>query len=230
MTDIFEWSRLLMNDLPGKFVLEVFFRSTVMFLIILVAIRSLGKRGVKQISIFEIVIIIALGSAAGDPMFYEDVGIIPALCVFITITLLYRGVTWCTGKSKWFEGLIEGKPVCLIEEGKFAIDNFKKEGLAQDEFFSELRRSNVEHLGQVRNAIIETSGGISIFYYADEDVKPGLPIIPADFNKRSRKIEKTGMYSCTFCGYTQGQKAGTAQCPACHKDEWVKSIKTHRLA
>lgn len=49
-----------------------------MFTILLLTLKLAGKRGVKQLSIFETVIIIALGSAAGDPMFYEDVGIVPA--------------------------------------------------------------------------------------------------------------------------------------------------------
>jgi uncharacterized membrane protein YcaP (DUF421 family) len=85
MKDIFEWNRLLLNDLPLHFLLEVVFRSAIMFVILLLTLKLTGKRGVKQLSIFETVIIIALGSAAGDPMFYEDVGIIPAITVFSVI-------------------------------------------------------------------------------------------------------------------------------------------------
>src|SRR5215217_7228955 len=99
MNEIFEWKRLLFNDLPSLFLVEVIFRSTVMFVILLVTLKLAGKRGVKQLSVFETVIIIALGSAAGDPMFYEDVGIVPALVVFTTIIVLYRFVTWLTGKN-----------------------------------------------------------------------------------------------------------------------------------
>ena len=78
MKEIFEWNRLFYNNLPEIFILEVIFRSTVMFTILLLTLKLAGKRGVKQLSVFETVIIIALGSAAGDPMFYEDVGIMPA--------------------------------------------------------------------------------------------------------------------------------------------------------
>lgn len=173
MKEIFEWNRLLFNDLPANFILEVIFRSTVMFIILLLTLKLAGKRGVKQLSIFETVIIIALGSAAGDPMFYEDVGIIPAAIVFTTIIILYRSVTWLTGKSKHFEEFIEGKTECLINDGKFSVETFKKESLAQDEFFSELRIKSIEHLGQVQHAFIETSGEISVFYYKDEEVKYG---------------------------------------------------------
>lgn len=201
-----------------------------MFIVLLITLRFTGKRGVKQLSIFETVIIIALGSAAGDPMFYEDVGLIPAITVFIVIILLYRFVTMLTGKFKWFENLVEGKTECLIEDGKFSIASFKREGLAQDEFFSELRLRSIEHLGQVRNAYLETSGEVSIFFYEDKDVKYGLPILPQLFEKKSQTIPKAGFYSCTFCGHTQKNEAGKAHCEICNKAEWVAAIKTLRKA
>jgi uncharacterized membrane protein YcaP (DUF421 family) len=114
-------NRLLYNDLPESFLLEVIFRSTIMFTVLLLTLKVAGKRGVKQLSVFETVIIIALGSAAGDPMFYEEVGIIPPITVFLVIILLYRLVTWLTGRSKRFEEFIEGKTECIINEGKFSM-------------------------------------------------------------------------------------------------------------
>ncbi len=229
MKEIFEWDRLFFNSLPESFILEVIFRSTVMFIILLLTLKLAGKRGVKQLSIFETVIIIALGSAAGDPMFYEDVGIIPAAIVFTTIIILYRSVTWLTGKSKKFEEFIEGKTECLINDGKFSISTFKKESLAQDEFFAELRIKSIEHLGQVQHAFIETSGEISVFYYPDEKVKPGLPILPSLFNAKSKLIPSDGLYACSFCGHTQEVKKGTATCDTCRKEEWVEAINTKRI-
>lgn len=229
MKEIFEWNRIFFNDLPQNFIFEVIFRSTIMFIILLLTLKLAGKRGVKQLSIFETVIIIALGSAAGDPMFYEDVGIIPAAVVFTVIIILYRSVTWLTGKSKKFEEFIEGKTECLINDGKFSISTFKKESLAQDEFFSELRIKSIEHLGQIKHAFIETSGEISVFYYEDKDVKYGLPILPGSFNKKSKTIKNDGIHACTFCGHIEEQKAGTAKCDVCYKEEWVPAIKTLRI-
>ena len=61
MKEIFEWNRLLYNGLPESFLIEVIFRSTVMFIVLLLTLKVAGKRGVKQLSVFETVIIIALG-------------------------------------------------------------------------------------------------------------------------------------------------------------------------
>lgn len=230
MDDILEWKRVLLDDLPAAFLVEVVVRSAIMFIVILVGLRFTGKRGVRQLSVFEIVLIIALGSAAGDPMFYEDVGLLPAICVFVIVIAFYRLVTWFTSKSKKFEELLEGRVHLLIENGVFAIDKFDKEDIAQDEFFSELRVRSVEHLGQVKYAFLEPSGNISIFFFKDADVRPGLPLLPMLFNKRGKHIEEGGLYSCSNCGHTQTLFPGIAVCPVCKKEEWVQSLASIRTA
>jgi uncharacterized membrane protein YcaP (DUF421 family) len=229
MEKIFEWPRLLLNDLPALFLLEVIFRTAIMFTVVLLALRFTGKRGVKQLSIFEIVIIIALGSAAGDPMFYEDVGMLPAITVFLVVIICYRLVTWFTGKSKWFEELLEGRTELLIENGFFSVLKFEKESIAQDEFFAELRLQSIEHLGQIKYAFLEPSGNISVFFFPDDEVKPGLPLLPSLFNRRSKEIKEGGVYACTNCGFIQTLTPGSAACPVCKREEWVHAIKTVRV-
>ena len=230
-TSAFDWKQLLLGDQDWNFLFETVFRSFIMFIIIVISLRILGKRGVKQLSVFELVVIIGLGSAAGDPMFYKDVGILPALIVFIMVISLYRFIMYLIGKSEKFEHLVEGRPVCLIAEGKFSIDNFEKETLAQDEFFAELRMQGVMHLGQVQLAIIETTGSISLFFYPDEEVKYGLPILPALYGEKVQKIINEEHYACSFCGHTKRLvPADKHVCPACNRQEWVEAINKKRIA
>ncbi len=200
-----------------------------MFILILLALRVSGKRGIKQLSIFELVIIIGLGSAAGDPMFYKEVGVLPAILVFVIVISLYRFVTWLSAKSINFEQLIEGQPLYLVRDGKFSLEDFDKEDLSQDEFFAELRIANVEHLGQVKNAVMETSGTISILYFADKEVRPGLPLYPDLYRKKSKDIHTEGNYACTYCGHTL-MLAAPAECTRCKKKEWVLSLDSKRIS
>lgn len=210
---------------------ETILRSFIMFVVILVSLRILGKRGVKQLSVFELVVIIGLGSAAGDPMFYKDVGILPAILVFAMVVGLYSLLTFMIGHNKKFEDLVEGRPVCLIKEGKFSIDNFKKEALGEDEFFAELRMQGISQLGQVEEAIEESSGNISVFFYPDDEVKYGLPIMPNSLKETVKVIPAAGHYSCIFCGYTQELVPVQNQtCPQCKKNEWVPSSKRKRIS
>ncbi len=232
MNEAFELDRLLMNNLPYSFLFEIVFRCVVMYVVAIVTLKLAGRRGVKQLSIFELVIILTLGSAAGDALFYEDVGLIPAIVVFVVILLLYRATTYLISSSEKTEQWLEGKPQYLIEDGEFSIDKFGREDLAQDEFFAELRLRNVTHLGQVDIAILETSGQISVFFVADEKVRHGLPILPHTFKKSVDSFKADTHYACKFCSNVQSIEAVTSEmiCDRCGKKRWVLAMSECRIA
>jgi uncharacterized membrane protein YcaP (DUF421 family) len=222
---------LMLGGEDWSFLPEAIIRTLIMLLVILISLRVLGKRAVKQLSIFEIAVIIGLGSAAGDPMFYKDVGILPAIIVFTMTVGLYKFITYIIGKSKRFEDIMEGKPICLIKDGAFSIKNFEKESMGEDEFFSELRMQSVSQLGQIEIAIQESSGDMSIIFYADEEVKFGLPIMPDSLENWQEKISDINYYACIFCGYTEKLKpANECVCPECKKNRWVKATNKKRVS
>jgi len=230
MKDIFEWERILFNGLPANFLFEVAFRCFVMFAAVLLTLKLTGKRGIKQLSIFELVIIISLGSAAGDPMFYEDVGILPAITVLVSVLLLYRLLTWLISKNAKIDTWIEGKPIYLIKAGKICIKNFRHEDLAIDELFAELRTKNVSHLGQVKFAILEPSGEISLFFYSSSDVIYGLPILPHEFEQKEKKISLQGLYACCKCGNTDHLSPSVLhECAVCNGKEWIAAKNERRV-
>lgn len=226
----FNWKELFLGTEDWGFLLEIVLRTIIMFLTIIVSLRVLGKRGVKQLSIFELVVIIGLGSAAGDPMFYKEVGIVSSMLVFLVIIILYSSITALIGRFKKIENLFEGKAICLIEQGVFAIDNFKKENLGSDEFFAELRVKGISHLGQIEFAIEEVSGEISVFFNEDEKVKYGLLIMLNSLDNPIQNIQIPGYYSCTFCGFTELKEEGNAgSCKNCGKKNWVKASNKIRV-
>src|SRR5688572_24385952 len=152
---------LLVGDEKWEFLLEATIRSVVMFIVIIMSLRLLGKRGVKQLSVFELGVIIGLGSAAGDPMFYKDVGLLSGIVVFLIVMSLYKFITFLINRSDKFETFLEGKPTIVIEDGQIMVKNYKREPIARDEMYAQLRLNSISHLGQVQLAIIETNGEIS---------------------------------------------------------------------
>lgn len=223
-------TKLLLGEEDWLFLFEIAIRTFAMYVIILIGLRLLGKRGVGQLSVFELVVIISLGSAAGDPMFYKEVGMLIPIVIFTIIVASYRLTTYLTAKSSKFDALVEGKATYLIRDGEFSIGNFSKEGLAYDEFFSELRQYSISHLGQVETAIIETSGNISVYFYPDENVRYGLPILPDLFNHAIVKISKAGIYACSFCGNVENlETADLCRCKRCNRESWVKAIDSIRI-
>lgn len=223
------WNELLWGDLDASFLGQIAIRTVIMFVIILVALKILGKRGVKQLSVFELVIIISLGSAAGDPMFYKEVGLLSALAVFVGIIICYKITTHLVFKFKFVEKLLEGQAIYLIDDGVFSIQNFNKEALGYDEFFAEMRQQSVSHLGQIDIAILEISGELSLFFYPDEKVLYGLPIIPNLYNIQLCKIIEKSHYSCFYCGFTEVIAPTLSHiCCNCQHDKWVKAINCIR--
>src|SRR5690606_36351682 len=101
--------------------------------------------------------------------------------------------------------------------------------LAKDEFFAELREKGVEHLGQVKTAILEKGGSMSVIYYPNSDIKPGLPIYPNLYNLHTAVAPAAVLYACAFCGWVAHLQPGRHHCSRCRHNEWVKTITTKRV-
>lgn len=225
-----DWHRIFFSDHPYSFFIEILIRTPIMFFAVVLILRLTGKRGVQQLSIFEMVMIITLGSAAGDSMFYEDVGLFHALAVFVIVLLAYRIVVFLIAKSEKVEMLLEGEPVYLLKEGKMCVSEIGGNEMGADEFFGELRNQSIEHLGQLRYVILEDTGKLSIFYQPDHQVRPGLPILPDEYNKKIKKLEEKGAYSCCRCGNTKMlEQSDLVICEYCKNNEWVKAIDRKRI-
>jgi len=222
-----ELQKIFINDLDWGFAGHIAVKAFMMFIIILVFLRLTGKKGIRQLSIFEVAIIIALGSAAGDPMVDQEMAIIPSLIVFGCIVLFYRILTYFAARWPRFERLLEGDPIYIIEEGICSFDAKKEHTFAKDEFFAEMREAGAEHVGQIETAILESNGKMSIFFYPAEQTKYGLPILPKAYHKKSRLIEGMDYYACTNCANVIHTDQAQ-HCIRCQHNEWVKASKKTR--
>ncbi|KAB7728769.1 DUF421 domain-containing protein [Rudanella paleaurantiibacter] len=222
----FDWHRILIHDFPWMYLGEVALRTAIMFTVVLLALTISGKRSVKQLSVYELVLLIGLGSAAGDPMFYDDVPLSTPIVVFVVMMGCYKIITRLSDKNRRLRESLEGKPVYVIQNGCIETRNFDEEDLGQDELFSELRQGGIEHLGQVRLAILEPNGQLSVFRSTDDVGKPGLPILPHLLRLETDTLVVPGQYACTTCGHVQPFE-GTETQPACRQcghHHWVKAM------
>lgn len=224
-----DFKSIFLNDLDFSLALEIGLRTVIMFTFVLIFLRSSGKKGVRQLSIFEVAIIIALGSAAGDPMLNSESAILPSLLVFVVILAIYRLITYLASKSQKIENILEGEPMYIIEDGMFTLEEEGDSNFAEDEFFAEMRNQNIEHVGQVRTAVLESNGQVSFLYYSPEETKKGMPIYPKPYARRSSNISSDGDYACTHCGNIM-RLSGSTSCSRCGKNEWVVAIDTVRIA
>ncbi len=136
---------------------------------------------------------------------------------------------WLMGKSEKLENLLEGKPIPVIEQGNWP-EEFTGGKHDRIRVFMELRINGVEQLGQVRLAILETNGQISLYYYADRDVKAGLSILPPPHNASFATIPRDDEYACVRCSAVLKLRAGDKQlCPRCANAEWSRASRAKRV-
>ncbi len=214
---------ILFDGVEPSFLWEIGFRTLFMFLLIVVMLRVSGRRGVRQLTLFEVAIILGLGSAAGDPMFQDDFPLVHATMVFIIVISLYKLLTWLVGKYDFFNKMLEGDALVIVRDGEFAVTEENKSTFSKMEFFSELRNESIEHLGQVRIAVLETDGSLSILRYPEEEIKYGLPIFPDDYKVIDHLSSGVSPIACMYCGHViDGQRP--EKCPTCKHGKFAKAM------
>jgi uncharacterized membrane protein YcaP (DUF421 family) len=226
----FDLQRILIGDAPLLFAFEIALRTAIMLFYSMLLLRILGRRGLAQLSLFEFVLIIALGSAVGDPMFYPEIPVLHGMIVITVVVAIERLLIWATNRSDKLENVIEGTPHRLIADGRFDIKGLETTMLSRAEIYMELRLDGVEQMGQVRRAYLEINGKMSIFQYDDDSVRPGLPVLPGmELGEAEplRAVSEAGDYACLYCGEVASLEAGKPlpSCPRCQHNVWIEAAQ-----
>lgn len=144
-----------------------YIRTILLYLLLVLAIRLMGKRQIGQMEPSEFVVTMLLANLAAIPMQDGAIplysGLVPILTV-LGLELLLSGLFLC---SVWLRRGFCGKPVILIENGRILQENLRKTRVNLDELTSQLRLKDILDLRTVQYAILETSGGLSVFPYPD---------------------------------------------------------------
>jgi uncharacterized membrane protein YcaP (DUF421 family) len=227
----FDLSRILLGHRAWTFLFEIIVRTAVIYAYVLFVVRLLGKRGMGQLAPFDFVIIIALGSATGDPMFYPDVPILHAVVAITAIVLFTRGLVLLTQRYRKLEELVSATTTQLVRDGVMDLSAMKREGIARSELFQALRTNGLEHLGQAERAYLEPTGSISIFHQPRDASRPGIPLLPDDETLlRLHRSGETALmsvaYGCWRCGFTEIFRAGASlpDCPCCGGGSWTRAV------
>ena len=172
--------RIIFGDVETAnvaFYLEIVFRTLVMYLYTLVLARMVGQGAIGQIGPFEFVLVIAVGSAAGDPMFYPEVGLLQGILVITVVILFHRATGFIFSRHHKLERAVEGLPLLVLQDGRIRQKALGSGTLTEDELLSLLRLAGVRSTGEVEYAFFETSGKLSVFRY-DGEPRSGKSTLP----------------------------------------------------
>lgn len=149
-------------DFSFLLIFEIIFRTGFMFLYTIFNVRLMDKRSMGLLNPFEIIIIIALGSAVGDPMFYRNIPLLHGMIVISTIVFIERVIAKISIRSRFFERMLNGNPVMIIQDGNLIQGAMKEQHFSKSELYSILRLRGVMRIADVEFAYLEPSGSISI--------------------------------------------------------------------
>ena len=225
----FDFGRMFFGDEPPLFLLEIAVRTVIIYAYTLVLIRWIGSRSIAQLSLVEFLLVIALGSAVGDAMFYPEVPLVHCMVVITVVVLLDKALSFVVSRNSKLEDIIEGKSVEIVRDGVISCQALEGLNYGHDELFEQLRLREVEHLGQVRAAYLETNGSLSVFKETDHPARAGLLIDPPWDVQQPRKWKAGtvlkiggGGMACARCGTTIEMSANEAlpACQTCNGDIW----------
>ena len=157
--------------------LITFFRSIVLYIIVLIVMRLMGKREIGQLQPFELAISIMIADLASIPMTDTGVPIFNGIIPILGLLIMHLIISVMNLKSSKAREIICGKPSILIYRGKINEKNLKKERFTINELEERLRGNNVMNLGDVEYAILETSGQVTVILKPEK-----RSTIPEDFN------------------------------------------------
>lgn len=145
-----------------------FFRTIILYLLLMVGLRLLGKRQIADLEPSELVLTLIISDLAVVPMQDYGIPIINGVLPIVTLLCLSLLLSFFNLKSIRFRALACGTPAVIIRDGKIVQQNMAKNRLTLDELFEQLRGQGYSDLKAVKYAILETSGQLSILPYTRE--------------------------------------------------------------
>ncbi len=145
-----------------------YFRTIIVYLILIAAIRLLGKRQVGQMEPSEFVVTMLVANLASIPMQESGIPLLTGIVPIITVLGAELVLSALSLRSIRLRKLLCGKPVILIENGNILQGNLRKTRITLDELTGHLREKDVLDLRSVQYAILETNGNLSVFPYPKE--------------------------------------------------------------
>ncbi len=137
-------------------------RTVIVYAALLVGLRLAGKRELGQMTPFDLVVILLIANAVQNAMVGPDTSVTGGLIAAGVLIVGNYGIAQGRERLPWLRRAVEGAPTLLINDGKLVTEHLRREGLDEDEILMAIREHGVADVKDVRMAVLETDGSISI--------------------------------------------------------------------
>ncbi|MCR4431430.1 MAG: DUF421 domain-containing protein [Tepidanaerobacteraceae bacterium] len=145
-----------------KEILMLSYRSIILFAVSLFLVRFMGKRTIAQLSPFDLIVVIIMGSAIAIPLEDDKIKLTYGIVPVIIMSALNYGLSLIITKNRKLENFFQGTSTVLVRDGEVIIRNMKKERITLADLLILLREKSIANINEVQEATIEPNGKLSI--------------------------------------------------------------------
>ncbi len=142
--------------------MDIILRAAVAYIVLLLTVRLIGRRLASMLAPFDLVVLFLIGGASLSAVLGDDRSLMGAFSAIGTIGLMHVLVSWGKARSGWFGRVVDGTPVVVFERGRWHEGRMAMLRLQPADVMSAVRQRGLQRLDQVRYAIVERDGKISI--------------------------------------------------------------------
>ena len=164
----------IVGDKMGAY--DIIIKTVIFYIVLIVVIRLLGKREVGEISVFDLVIIIIVADIATLSINANWEMVIPTLLSLFSLLILQKLLAFLSMRFPFLRKVVDYSPSIIIYDGKLNLEEMKKQAYTVEDLICQAREKGVMDLSEIRMAILESTGQLSI-YKKDVYQKQILPII-----------------------------------------------------
>jgi uncharacterized membrane protein YcaP (DUF421 family) len=210
---------------PPGFYLELILRAAIIYLLLMLTMRFMGKRMSGLLSRNELVAMVSLAAAVGTPLTSPDRGIIPAVIIAIVVVYIERWISGKAFRDEEFERYAIGKLDILVSDAVIDLEVLRKVRISRERLMAELRCSGIKQLGSVKRFYMEASGFFTLI--ENEEPNEGMLILPGwDREFCERLTPSETQVACGTCGLLQPKTTDPkTKCPHCGQATWVVAVK-----
>jgi len=153
------------------------FKTILFLLIILVIIRTMGKRELGELNVFDIIVSFMISELFSNAISDPDSSIFLAILPIFIIFLVQISISYLVLKSSKMRSLIESSPVIIINNGKIDYKEMKKQRYNTSDLLLQVREKGISDLNDIEFAILEVNGSLNLFTKKDNKLKYPFPLI-----------------------------------------------------
>jgi uncharacterized membrane protein YcaP (DUF421 family) len=142
--------------------MDLVIRATVVFCFVFLITRVVGKRELSTLEPFDLILLVVIGDLVQQGVTQSDYSITGAITVISTMAVLTVVLSFVSFRFRRLRPVLEGEPVVLVEDGNVIDRNMRRERITREELEAEGRLQQVAGIEDMRWAVLETAGQISI--------------------------------------------------------------------